>query len=167
NVDAARWFCREVWPAVLNQVPDARFWLAGARPSREVRLLERLPGVEVFGSVPDVRPYLSAASVAVVPIRSGSGTRLKVLEAMAAGKAVVSTDMGVEGLEVDGAVRRANGAPEMEQAVIELLRDRTARRALAARAAEVVRGYDWQKITPRFAVLLAATMRESLQARTA
>jgi sugar transferase (PEP-CTERM/EpsH1 system associated) len=124
NVDAVRWFCAEVLPRVRAAVPHFVFTIVGPRPTSAVRELARLPGVRVTGRVADTRPYVRDAAVAVVPIRAGSGTRLKILEALAMGRAVVSTTLGCEGLDtVDGAHLVVADSPrDFADQVIRLLR---------------------------------------------
>jgi glycosyltransferase involved in cell wall biosynthesis len=100
NIDAARWFTRHAWPAIHQRFPEWRLTLIGSNPAPSVRDLEREPNVEVTGTVPDVAPYYRDAVAAIVPLRTGGGTRLKILEAMAAGVPVLSTPQGAEGLEV-------------------------------------------------------------------
>ena len=100
NIDAVTWFARQIWPAMHQRFPRYRFTIVGADPKPEVRALGDLPGIEVTGTVPDVRPFYQEALAAVVPLRVGTGTRLKILEAMAAGVPVISTELGAEGLEV-------------------------------------------------------------------
>lgn len=99
NVDAARWMAREVFPRVRKADPDAVLRLVGRDPSPEVRALEAIEGVEVVGEVDSVWQELASASLAVAPIRMGSGTRIKILEASIAGTPVVSTRIGAEGLD--------------------------------------------------------------------
>jgi sugar transferase (PEP-CTERM/EpsH1 system associated) len=101
NVDAVQLFAQKCWPIIQNHIPDATWHIVGRNPLPEVRKLSEVPGITVTGSVPDVRPYLAAAEVAIVPLRIGGGTRLKILEAFAMRKAVVSTSIGCEGLSVD------------------------------------------------------------------
>src|SRR5262249_25758494 len=98
NVDAARWFCREVWPEIHRRVPDARFRLVGRQPTPEVKRLAEVPGVEVVGQVPDVRPHVARTAVIVAPLRIARGVQNKVLEAMALGKAVVASPQALKGL---------------------------------------------------------------------
>jgi sugar transferase (PEP-CTERM/EpsH1 system associated) len=98
NVDGAGWFCREVWPEVRRRRPDARLALVGRRPAPEVQALARTAGVEVVGSVPDVRPHVARASVTVVPLRIARGVQNKVLESLAMGKATVVSPPPLEGL---------------------------------------------------------------------
>jgi glycosyltransferase involved in cell wall biosynthesis len=100
NVEAALWFTRRIWPALHHRFPQWKLTLVGAEPAPSVRELAREPGVEVTGTVPDVAPYYDEAIAAVVPLRSGGGTRLKILEAMAAGVPVISTPLGAEGLTI-------------------------------------------------------------------
>jgi glycosyltransferase involved in cell wall biosynthesis/pimeloyl-ACP methyl ester carboxylesterase len=99
NSDAASFLVHEIWPLVLAECPDAKLTILGTAPEREALSL-RGPGVEVTGRVPDLRPYLHAASVIAAPIRMGGGTRLKVVEALSLGKAMVSTSLGCEGIAV-------------------------------------------------------------------
>jgi glycosyltransferase involved in cell wall biosynthesis len=97
NADAARWFSREVWPRVRGLAPGAHLYLVGREPTPEVRALAG-PDITVTGAVPDVDPYLARARVAVAPLLAGGGSRLKILEALGAGRPVVSTAVGAEGL---------------------------------------------------------------------
>jgi polysaccharide biosynthesis protein PslH len=98
NVDGVLYFLREVWPTIVAARPDARFVVIGAQPSPEI-LAQAGPSVTIVGPVDDLRPHLAAASVIVVPLRLGSGTRLKILEAWAMARPVVSTSLGAEGLD--------------------------------------------------------------------
>ncbi len=100
NIDAAIWFAAEIWPMIRTRRPGLEFQIVGSRPVDAVRALDSRDGVTVTGTVEDVRPYYAGAVAVVTPLRVGSGTRLKVLEAMAAGVPVVSTTLGVEGLAV-------------------------------------------------------------------
>jgi sugar transferase (PEP-CTERM/EpsH1 system associated) len=100
NVDAALWFCERIWPALREQVPDLCFEIVGRDPDPRVVALGGTAGVIVTGRVADVRPHLAHARCVVVPLRSGGGTRLKILEAMAMARPVVSTALGAEGLAV-------------------------------------------------------------------
>ena len=100
NVQAAVDFTRDVWPGIRERFPEWRLTLAGLDPAPAVLALRNEPNVEVTGTVPDIRPYYGEAIAAIVPLRVGAGTRLKILEAMAAGVPVVSTPLGAEGLAV-------------------------------------------------------------------
>jgi glycosyltransferase involved in cell wall biosynthesis len=101
NVDAVMYFVEQIWPRIQRELPDLVFTVVGRNPPKRVRTMATRPGIEVTGTVQDVRPYYSRALVAVVPLRVGGGTRLKILEAMAAGIPVVSTRVGAEGLRLD------------------------------------------------------------------
>ena len=100
NVDAALWFTEQIWPRLRRLVPDLCFEIVGRDPDPRVIALGRTPGVVVTGAVADVRPYIASARGVVVPLRAGGGTRLKILEAMAMARPVVSTALGAEGLTI-------------------------------------------------------------------
>lgn len=133
NVDGAVWFCREVWPEIRRRVPDASLTLVGRRPVPVVqRLAVECPGVELAGQVPDVRPFVVNAALAVVPLRLARGVQNKVLEAMAMQKAVVSSPQAVAGVK---AVRGrdllvASSPEEWADSVTNLLGDPARRKAL-------------------------------------
>jgi len=152
NAEAMVFFCRDVLPRIRAVVPDVRLSIVGQRPGPQVRALGRLPGVEVTGRVPDVRPYLARATVVVVPLRVGSGTRLKILEAMAMGRPIVSTSLGAEGLDVCAGedLEIADGAASFARAAVALLRDpdRCARLGTHARRT-VMQRYAWSIVTDR------------------
>ncbi|MGC2049584.1 MAG: TIGR03087 family PEP-CTERM/XrtA system glycosyltransferase [Gallionella sp.] len=98
NADAVQWFAREILPAVLTQNPGACFYIVGSRPTAAVRALAELPGVVVTGMVPDIRPYLAHARLAVAPLRIARGIQNKVLEAMAMAKPVIASIQALEGI---------------------------------------------------------------------
>ncbi|MFD7660226.1 glycosyltransferase family 4 protein, partial [Actinosynnema sp. NPDC059797] len=139
NIDAARRLVREILPRVRRRSPEAEVWLVGMN----LGAIDDLAGdgVRIFGLVPDVRTYVRAADVVAVPLRQGSGTRIKVLEAFAIGAPVVSTVIGAEGIDArDGEHLLLADEPEdFAEAVLRLLRDRTAAEQLAGRARELVR----------------------------
>ena len=149
NIDAALYFAREIWPGLYQSRPDLRFVIVGSRPVEEVTALARLDGITVTGTVDAVAPYYQKALVSVVPLRVGSGTRLKVLEAMAAGVPVISTPLGAEGLDViDGQhLLLAEGPAAFAAAVGKLAGNETEWRRLASAGQEAVRTqYDWSAI---------------------
>jgi polysaccharide biosynthesis protein PslH len=151
NVDAAIYFCKEVLPLIRARVADAELWLVGVNPRASVRRLAG-DGVFVTEEVPDVVPYYTRSRVCVVPLRAGSGTRLKILEAMAIGRPVVSTSIGAEGLDViDGKhVFIADDSREFAEKTIELLTNRALRTRLTKEAREyVVASFDWDVIARR------------------
>ena len=151
NIDAVEYFCRQIWPSILDARPDARFQIVGRKPPARVRRLES-PSVEVTGMVPSVADYLRAATVVIVPLRIGGGTRLKIFEAMAMGKAVVSTSIGAEGLDVTpGRDLVIADAPEsLAQEILKLLRDPDLRHSYEQAAATLAKRYDWSTITLAF-----------------
>lgn len=153
NVDAMRWFCDEILPLIRSEIPLAHLVIVGQKPAPSILALRERKGVEVTGWVPDTRPYLADAAVYVVPLRMGSGTRLKVLEAMAMGKAIVSTSRGVEGIAlVPGRDALIADTPEdMARTVVALLRDPDRRSALGHAARALAQSkYDWRQIIPAF-----------------
>lgn len=156
NRDAALFFCREILPLVERRTPEVVLNIVGHAPPPEIRAWASRPNIEVTGPVPDVRPYYQEAALTVVPLRAGGGTRLKILESMALGRAVVSTTVGCEGLDVvDGEhLLIADSAPGFAAAVTRLLRDRPLRREIARNARNLVkRRYDWGMIGENLAEL--------------
>ena len=135
NVDAAVWLGRTLFPPVRAALPDARLTIVGASPTPDVLALAD-DGVSVPGRVPEVAPYMDEAAVVAAPIRDGGGMRVKVVEALAAGKAVVATPLAVEGLGVTSGEQLEIGASaeEFSRALERLLRDGSRRRELAERA---------------------------------
>jgi sugar transferase (PEP-CTERM/EpsH1 system associated) len=149
NEDAMLYFCREILPAIRAQEPNVTLSIVGRSPTPAVQNLAAEPGIRVTGRVDDVRPYMREAAAYIVPLRIGGGTRLKIFEAMAMGKAVVSTTVGAEGLPVTSGehVVLADRPAAFAQAVVGLLRDVDRRRALEAGArALVVERYDWSAV---------------------
>ncbi len=147
NEDAIAFFASDVWPLVRSAVPDATLTVVGRKPGAAVRALDGRRGVEVTGRVEDVRPYLERAAVAVVPLRVGGGTRLKIYEAMAMGKPTVSTRIGAEGLPLtDGEELHLADDPEAFAArVVALLGDPEAATQMGRTAqARVRRDFAWE-----------------------
>jgi sugar transferase (PEP-CTERM/EpsH1 system associated) len=134
NVDAAVWFADAVWPRVRDRRPDAEFWLVGRKPAPAVRRLAALPGVTLVGQVPDVRPHVAAAAVAVVPMRLSRGLQNKVLEALAMGKATVAAPPALAALAAQPGrdLLAASTADEWAEAVVGLLGDPARRAELGA-----------------------------------
>lgn len=157
NVDATLWFAHNVLPLIRREAPDVRFWIVGQNPHPRLASVPAGAAVELTGWVEDVRPYIAAAAAYVVPLRIGGGTRLKILEAMAMGKAMVSTTLGCEGFEVvDGQeLLIADEPSEFAAAVLQLLRQPETRERLG-RAARRFAGsrYDWRMIVPKLERLL-------------
>lgn len=149
NVDGARWFVEQVYPRVREQVTDATLDLVGRAPPPEVRALAERPGVSVHADVASVAPWLERCRVAVVPLRIGTGTRLKALEAMAAGRPLVGTTLGLGGLGLVAGVHAliVDDPVRMAEAVVSLLRDRDQATRLAdAGRALVEQRFEWSVI---------------------
>ena len=153
NEDAMRFFVNEVLPLIRRQL-EVTTWIVGRHPSESVlRLSQDHPDVRVTGTVPDVRPFIDRASVYVVPLRIGGGTRIKIFEAMAMGKAIVSTTIGAEGLPVSNGenIVLADTAQSFAAKVIELLQSPSQRRRIGETArALVVNHYTWDVAARRF-----------------
>lgn len=149
NADAAHFFVNEVLPLVRQTLPDATLALVGAEPPPDVLALAETPGVTVTGTVPDVRPWVERAGTVVVPLLAGGGTRLKILEAFAMGRPVVSTTIGAAGLEVQPGehLLLADTPVELANAIQRLATEPGLRQYLVDRAHALVRArYQWSAI---------------------
>ena len=152
NVDAVEWFYRAVFPHARRKFPDCKLVIVGRSPHRRLGMLAGDPDVRVTGWVESVKHFLHSATIYIAPLRMGSGTRLKILQAMAAGCAVVSTSIGAAGLhdDVRDALIIADEADAFARAITHLLEDENRRRELGALAQEQVgRHYDWSALIPR------------------
>lgn len=159
NVDGVLWFTREVLPLIRRRRRDCSFAVVGRQPPPDIQRLAG-DGIQVTGTVPDVRPHLWGASVAVVPLRIGGGTRLKIYEAMAARTAVVSTSIGAEGLQVDpGKHIVLADTPELFAAsCLELLDNEEERERMAGTAWRLVNDrFTWDVVINAFERLLTGT----------
>jgi glycosyltransferase involved in cell wall biosynthesis len=157
NIDAVVHFCRDVFPRVRLELPAAEFQIVGRNPHARVRQLAS-HAVQVTGTVPSVTDYLRDATVVVVPLRIGGGTRLKIFEAMAMGKALVSTTIGAEGLDVRSGhdLILADDAAAFADAIVLLVRNAGLRRQYELAAAKLAAQHDWSKIAQRFTGVLQA-----------
>jgi sugar transferase (PEP-CTERM/EpsH1 system associated) len=156
NVDAVTWFADAVFPLIRELAPGTTFYIVGQQPHARVVTLGTRPGIVVTGRVPDTRPYIAGARVYVVPLRIGGGTRLKVLEAMAMGQAIVSTHLGCDGFPfVDGReVAYADEPKAFAERVATLLREREQAAELGRAARVYVEAhYGWEAIVPRLEAL--------------
>jgi glycosyltransferase involved in cell wall biosynthesis len=144
NEDAAYWMRREIWPRILAEQPNAELYFVGREPSADVRALADSPEIHVTGTVPDIRPYLEERIAVVVPLRYGSGIRNKILESFAAGRPVISTSVGAEGLPVrDGEhLLIANTDAEFAAACVRVARDPELCTRLVAAGRKVVAEID-------------------------
>ena len=156
NIDGVQWFAADIWPRIRAAVPRARFRIVGRNPPPSIRQLAG-DDIEVTGRVPSVQEHLHRAAVVVVPLRVGGGTRLKIYEAMAAAKAVVSTRIGAEGLDVtDGQdIALADTPKAFATSVIRLVEHREQRAAMESAALALASRYDWPRVADAFAEVLA------------
>ena len=163
NEDGIFYFVQDILPRIRREIPDASVLVVGRNPSsRLIELGKTTKGVKVTGKVDDIRPYVQRGSVYIVPLRVGSGTRLKIFEAMAMGKAVVSTSIGAEGLPVRPGrdVLIADTPDEFAGAVVGLLRDRVRRGELGRAARQLVaQQHGWDSVARHFESALEMLVR--------
>jgi sugar transferase (PEP-CTERM/EpsH1 system associated) len=171
NEDAMLYFCRDVLPIIRAEEPAATVTIVGRAPTPAVRkLADDHAGVRVTGRVDDVRPYMGEAAVYIVPLRIGGGTRLKIFEAMAMGRAVVSTTVGAEGLPVVNGthVAIADQPDAFAHAVVALMRDPLRRAALESAARTLVmERYDWSAVAGDLESALERFARDGIRAAVA
>jgi sugar transferase (PEP-CTERM/EpsH1 system associated) len=164
NDDAIRYFTRQIMPLIKSKVPDVTLTVVGRNPAPAlVDLSKEDPSLIITGRVDDVRPYIESAAAYIVPLRIGGGTRLKIYEAMAMEKAVVSTTIGAEGLPLTSGVELllADEPATFADAVVRVLTDNAYASELGHRAAAVVREkFGWKQVTDRFVSLCANTKNE-------
>jgi len=168
NEDAIRYFTEQIMPLVKQKIDGLTLTVVGRNPYPSLlELSRRDPSIVVTGRVDDVRPFMEQAAVYIVPLRIGGGTRLKIFEAMAMGKAVVSTTVGAEGLPVmhDQELLLADTPEAFAESVVGLLQDRVWAQALGQRAATRVRKeFGWQRVAEVFAAICSETVKDSLVA---
>ena len=157
NIDAACFFSREVFPLIQQQFPDATLTLVGSKPSEQVKALtQQNPAITVTGRVPSIAEYLHQATVAVAPLRTGFGMKIKTLEYMSAGIPVVGSDRGLEGITVDGAnvplkALRANTVPEYVTAISRLFNEPDLRATLSANGRDAIeKQYTWRNLSRQY-----------------
>jgi glycosyltransferase involved in cell wall biosynthesis len=170
NEDAVCYFVESILPRIRAEVSDTSFTIIGRNPGERVRALMSEPGVHVTGTIDDVRPFIDEAAVYVVPLRAGSGTRIKIFEALAMAKAVVSTTVGAEGLALEtGRHFLAADTPhDFAHSVVRLLRDANKRRALGdAGRALVDANYSWATVARQFEARCEEVVAEHAYARQA
>lgn len=163
NEDAIIFFTREVWPKLAARVPNISLTVVGRNPSDALlRTLKKYPEIKTVGRVEDIRPFVHRHALYVVPLRIGGGTRIKIYEAMAMGKAVVSTRIGAEGLPVRNGenILLVDTADEFVQAVVRLLCDHQARERLERNARSfVIQNCSWEKAAHIFADICRQTVQ--------
>lgn len=162
NVDAVLWFADAIFPYILEHYPDAHFYIVGHRPHQRLAPLYENPNITITGKVPEVLSYLQGATVYIAPLRMGSGTRFKILEAMAAHNAVVSTSLGAQGLGVtDGQELRLADVPlDFAAAILDLLDNPPHREQLGNAASQFVQDhFDWSVIVPHLLKVYEAIIK--------
>ena len=155
NYEAMKWFVGEVFPLILEQVPDAHLIITGDHLNLP---LPSTKNITLAGYVDDVKSLTASCTVGIAPLLSGGGTRLKILEAMALGTPVVATSKGAEGLDAQAGEHLliADSAGDFAESTVRLLKEAGLRQKLAENAKKLVRGrYDWGGIMPSFLHLLA------------
>lgn len=153
NLDAVRYYASEVYPILEREIPGVRLLVTGRTTGVDLRGVGDCPGIELVGYVDDIRDVLRRAGACVVPLREGGGSRLKILEAMAAGVPVVSTSMGAEGIDAlhGEHLLIADTPDEFAHAIVQVLQDQSLRTRLASAARSLVeRRYSWHSIGAQF-----------------
>ena len=148
NIDSVEYLARTVLPQVRSQLPEATLSIVGKSPTAAVLALGALPGVTVTGTVPNIQPYMQSAAIQAIPMDSGGGTRLKVLESFAAGVPVISTPVGIEGVDaVHGEHAWICDKAEMPNEIVRLLKNAEITETIALNARLLVKDrYDWRTI---------------------
>ncbi len=149
NEDAVLYFCNRILPQIQVEIPEIKLYIVGSNPTDRVLKLRDMQGVTVTGLVEDVRPYIASAAVFVVPLRIGGGTRLKILQALAMKKAVVSTSIGCEGLDIERNKHLlvADEPQQFATGTVQLMQDRSMRRRLGETGRMLVQErYDWNAV---------------------
>ena len=158
NQDATKFFVKTIFPLIRAELPNANFLIVGHEPTKEIQALNSVDGVTVTGSVPSVENYLRQAAVVVVPIRYGGGTRIKILEAMAHRKAIVSTTVGAEGIDAQNGkhLLLADEPAAFAQACLLCLRDTAVREQIEDEGYSLVRRhYTWDRIERQVARIVS------------
>ena len=155
NEDAVLYFYDKIYSLLKEKLPDVKWFIVGKNPRQIIQKLSvHDQSITVTGTVPEVKPYIEKCHVVVVPLRVGSGTRLKILEAMALGRAVVSTSIGCEGLEVTHGknILIADEPQDFATQVVRLFNDEVLRRRIVNNARQLVEStYDWEIIEKKVA----------------
>ena len=167
NEDGSIYFAKEIWPEIRRRQPNATVQLVGRNPTDKVLQLGEIEGIEVTGAVDDVRPFQAQANVVIVPLRIGGGTRIKIFEALAMRKALISTTLGAEGLDITPGEHflAADTPSDFADAVVQLLEDAALRNRLADNAhRQVVENYSAESVARQFEQICFETVDASSQA---
>lgn len=150
NIDAVNYLVEHIWPGIKEKIPSAKLWIVGHSPTREILQYRKLKDVKISAHIADIRDAYNKAHILLAPIRSGKGTRYKVLEAMATQTPVVTTSLGAEGLEIQSGkhVLVGDEAESLINHSVELLTNHKLQQQLAVSAKQVVESqYNWQAIS--------------------
>lgn len=152
NIDAVLWFAGEVWPQLKLRRPETSWVIVGKNPHARLENLKEMDGITVTGWVDRVQPYFQGSRICLMPFRVGSGTRLKLIEAMASARAIVSTTVGAEGFDVRSGEQLilVDEPPAFADAILALLGDSRRRRELGSAARRFAARYDWREVSPLF-----------------
>ena len=152
NVDAVLWFAESIWPNLIKHRPQTTWAIVGQNPHSRLKKLRGRQGIKITGKVERIHPYLSGGAICIMPLRFGSGTRLKLIEAMASGKAIVSTAIGAEGFGLVNGQELiiADNAENFLAEILKLLSNAELRNQLGQRAKAFAKQYDYRLVVPRF-----------------
>jgi sugar transferase (PEP-CTERM/EpsH1 system associated) len=164
NQDAIEYFVGDIYPRIKTRIDDVKFYIVGRRPPEKIRKLQESDNsIIVTGTVDDIRPYVDRAAVYIVPIRIGGGTRIKIYEAMAQKKAIVSTTVGAEGLPLtDGEhIIIKDNPDQFADSVLELMKDNALSARISGNAYSLVtEKYGWEKVAGNFSDALVRVMNK-------
>ena len=147
NIDGVLYFQKEILPLIEKEVPDVKFYIVGSNPTQKIRMMREEENIEVTGYVDDIRPYISKASVSVVPLRIGKGIQNKILEAMAMGVPVVATSQAIAGIEVENGkeIFIEDQPQRFANRVVKLIKDEDLRKSISIQARQLVeKKYNWE-----------------------
>lgn len=150
NIDAVEFLVEEVWPKVLSQMPEAKLRIVGFSPSSKITKYGQQPSITVQGNVADIREAYSQANALLAPIRSGKGTRYKILEAMATSTPIIATSLAVEGIEIKHNIHAlvADNPQDLAKQTVKLLSDKKLQKRLASNSKQLVtKQFNWQAIS--------------------
>jgi glycosyltransferase involved in cell wall biosynthesis len=162
NEDAAMYFSNEILPLIKSEIPEIEFYIVGKNPTNKVLRLGKAKGITVTGPVEDVRSYIAESVVFVVPLRMGTGTRFKILEAMSTGIPVVSTSIGCEGIKVinNQNILIADTPGGFSKAIKSLINDKALRDRISCEGRKVAENYSWDSIGADFNNFLISLIKE-------
>ena len=168
NVDGVLWFYDEIYSLLKKQLPDIKFVIVGANPTPTVQQLDGDPSVEVTGWVKDIRPFMARSTIMVVPMRGGSGMRVKILNALAMGLPVISTSVGCEGIDVTPGenILIANDTEAFVQQIITLFKDRSLQQKLSCNGIKLIQDkYSWHAVENQIEASLTTISTTVIESR--